>query len=301
MARYKCMVGWTMPSHTVFTQAEHLITRFAPSPTGYLHLGHAASANAVWRAAEAAGGQVLLRIEDIDQTRCKPDYEAAIYEDLGWLGFAWPEPVRRQSDHLADYEKALASLRARGLLYRCFRTRKEVAAEIDRAPHDAPQAFIGEQLSDEEEQIRLREGKPFAWRLSLARAKDELGPRYDTLSFQEIGKGDLRTVKANPEAHGDVILARKDTPTSYHLAACHDDALQGVTHIIRGVDLAASTHVHVLLQALMDWPTPVYTHHELMTDETGKRFAKRDKSVTLRALREAGAQPAELIERVKEI
>ena len=278
-----------------------MLTRFAPSPTGYLHLGHAASAYAVWRAAEAAGGHVVVRIEDIDRGRCKPEYEAAIYEDLSWLGFTWPQPVRRQSDHLEDYRKTLEALRVRGLLYRCFKTRKEVAAEIDRAPHDAPKAFIGAELSEDEEETRLNDGQAFAWRLSLARARDELGPRYDTLSFQEIGQSGPRTVKATPAIHGDVILARKDTPTSYHLAACHDDALQGMTHIIRGVDLAASTHVHVLLQALMDWPTPVYTHHELMTDETGKRFAKRDKSVTLRALREAGAQPAELIERVKEI
>ena len=278
-----------------------MLTRFAPSPTGYLHLGHAASAYAVWRAAEAAGGHVVVRIEDIDRGRCKPEYEAAIYEDLGWLGFTWPQPVRRQSDHLKDYRKTLEALRARGLLYRCFKTRKEVAAEIDRAPHDAPNAFIGAELSEDEQETRLNEGQAFAWRLSLARTKDELGARYDALSFQETGKGGPRTVKVTPAIHGDVILARKDTPTSYHLAACHDDALQGVTHIIRGVDLEASTHIHVLLQALMDWPTPLYTHHKLMLDETGKRFAKRDKSVTLRALREAGAQPAELIERVKEI
>ena len=278
-----------------------MITRFAPSPTGYLHLGHAASAYAVWQAAKRAGGEVLLRIEDIDQTRCKPEFEAAIHEDLVWLGFAWAEPVRRQSDHLDDYRKTLEALRARGLLYRCFKTRKEVAAEIDRAPHDAPKAFIGAELPEDDEQARLDDGHSFAWRLSLARAKDALGPRFQALEYCEMGKGGARTVKAEPDLHGDVILARKDTPTSYHLAACHDDALQGVTHIIRGVDLAASTHVHVLLQALMDWPTPLYTHHELMTDETGKRFAKRDKSVTLRALREAGAQPADLIERVKEI
>lgn len=276
-----------------------MITRFAPSPSGHLHLGHLASADAVWRAAEQGGGHVLLRIEDIDRGRCKPEYEAAIYEDLGWLGFTWAKPVRRQSDHFADYEKTLSSLRARGLLYRCFRTRKEVAAEIDRAPHDAPQAFIGTALSGEEEQAHLSQGKSFAWRLSLARAKQELGSGYNTLEFQETGEGGPRTVKATPDIHGDVILARKDTPTSYHLAACHDDALQGVTHIIRGVDLDASTHIHVLLQALMDWPTPIYTHHKLMRDETGKRFAKRNKSVTLRALREAGATPAELFERVR--
>ena len=242
---------------------------------------------------------MLLRIEDIDRTRCRPEYEAAIHDDLSWLGFEWPSPARRQSDHFADYEKTLVNLRQRGLLYRCFKTRKEVAAEIDRAPHNAPQAYFGTPLTSAQETVHIEAGKPFAWRLSLARARDALGAAYDMLSFEEAGQGTTRTVKAVPEEHGDVILARKDTPTSYHLAACHDDALQGITHIIRGVDIAPSTHVHVLLQALMDWPTPVYTHHALMLDEAGKRFAKRDKSVTLRTLREAGVSPAVLLERVR--
>ena len=276
-----------------------MITRFAPSPTGYLHLGHLASADAVWRGATKANGEVLLRIEDIDRTRCRPEYEAAIYDDLSWLGFTWPEPVRRQSDHFVDYEQTLTRLRNRGLVYRCFKTRKDIAAEIDRAPHDAPQAYFGTPLTHAVETAHIEAGKPFAWRLSLARAREILGARFDTLSFEETSEDITRTIKAIPEMHGDVILARKDTPTSYHLAACHDDALQGVTHIIRGVDIAPSTHVHVLLQALMDWPTPIYTHHKLMLDETGKRFAKRNKSVTLRALRESGISSAELFDRVR--
>lgn len=274
-----------------------MITRFAPSPTGYLHLGHAGAAKAVWQGASRANGQVLLRIEDIDKTRCKPDYEIAIYEDLGWLGFAWPEPARRQSDHMSDYAAVLDALRVRGLIYRCFKTRKEVMAETLRAPHAPPQAYIGSPLSSSEETKRIDAGEAYAWRLSLLRARADLGPRYESLGYIETASGTDRFIAAAPDAHGDVILARKDTPASYHLAACHDDALQGVTHIIRGQDLASSTHVHVLLQALMGWPTPVYTHHALLCDKTGKRFAKRDKSVTLRALRADGLSPAEVLER----
>lgn len=276
-----------------------MISRFAPSPTGFLHLGHVASACHVWGAAEQAGGQVLLRIEDIDQTRCQETFEAAIYEDLQWLGFSWPTPVRRQSDHFDDYGQTLDALRGRGLIYRCFRTRKEVMAETLRAPHEEPSAFTGCALPKSEEEARIETGEAFAWRLSLERAQAALGAKYDALGYIERASGQNVFIKARPELHGDVILARKDTPTSYHLAACHDDAVQGVTHIVRGVDLAASTHVHVLLQALMGWPVPRYTHHALLLDETGKRFAKRDKSVTVRALRDAGMSAADLIDRVK--
>lgn len=264
-------------------------------------MGHLASALQVWQAAGKAGGQVLLRIEDIDQTRCKPEFEAAIYEDLAWLGFDWPSPVRRQSAHFADYGKTLETLLERGLIYRCFRTRKDVLAEIDRAPHTAPAAFMGAPLPTEEEAARVEGGAPFAWRLSLERARDALGDAYEKLGYYEVLQGVARFISASPETHGDVILARKDTPTSYHLAACHDDALQGVTHIIRGIDLAASTHMHVLLQALMGWPSPTYTHHALLLDEHGKRFAKRDKSMTLRALKEAGHTPEALIARAENL
>lgn len=276
-----------------------MITRFAPSPTGYLHLGHLVSAYQVWQAAERTGGQVLLRIEDIDKTRCKPEYEAAIYEDLTWLGFAWPAPVRRQSEHFSDYAQGLETLRQRGLIYRCFRTRKDVMAQIGRAPHEPQKAFIGKPLPEEGEAAHVTAGDAFAWRLSLQCAREELGAAYETLGYIEQGSGREVFVRACPDRHGDVILARKDTPASYHLAACHDDALQGITHIVRGVDLAPSTDIHVLLQALMGWPTPVYTHHALLLDETGKRFAKRNQSMTLRSLRAEGALPEDLLRRVR--
>lgn len=273
-------------------------TRFAPSPTGYLHLGHAASARAVWSAADAQNGEVLLRLEDIDQTRCKPEFEAGILEDLTWLGLNWQGEVRRQSDHFSDYAQVLDQLRARGLLYRCFRTRKDVLAEIGRAPHGAAKAFIGSPLDPHEEVGRLGAGEAFAWRLSLPRAREALGTDYKTLGYEELTMEGKQFVKARPELHGDVVLARKDTPTSYHLAVTHDDALQGVTHIVRGEDLRESTHIHVLLQALMDWPKPIYTHHRLITDPAGRRYAKRDKSMTLRAMRQAGETAADIRARV---
>jgi glutamyl-Q tRNA(Asp) synthetase len=273
-------------------------TRFAPSPTGHLHLGHAASALAVWAAAEAQNGDVLLRLEDIDQTRCKPEFEASILEDLTWLGLNWQGEVRRQSDHFPDYAQVLDQLRARDLLYRCFRTRKDVLAEIGRAPHGAAKVFIGSPLNPNEETERLAVGEPFAWRLSLSRAREALGKEYETLGYEELGEAGAGFVKARPDLHGDVVLARKDTPTSYHLAVTHDDALQGVTHIVRGEDLRESTHIHVLIQALMKWPRPIYTHHRLMTDAAGRRYAKRDKSMTLRTMRQAGETAADIRARV---
>ncbi|MEO1405177.1 MAG: tRNA glutamyl-Q(34) synthetase GluQRS, partial [Pseudomonadota bacterium] len=260
-------------------------TRFAPSPTGYLHIGHAASAFHVWDAAEAAGGDVILRIEDIDQTRCRPEFEEAILEDLAWLGLSWSGDIRRQSEHYQDYAEVLEALAARHLIYRCFRTRKEVLAEIDRAPHGAPAVFIGEPLSEDEEMSRIEDGQAYAWRLSLERAQNALGSACDGLGFRESDRG---WQQADPGAFGDVVLARKDTPTSYHLATTRDDALQAVTDIVRGDDLFSSTSVHVLLQALMGWPTPTYQHHALLLDDAGKRFAKRDKSTTLRAMRKDG-------------
>lgn len=269
-----------------------MTTRFAPSPTGYLHLGHAASALELWRAAEEAGGTVLLRIEDIDQTRCKPEYEQAILEDLAWLGLSWPQPVRRQSDHFDDYIAALQPLAAQGLIYRCFKSRTEIEADIARAPHGAP-VYLGPEdpLPLDEEIEKLENGEAFSWRLSLRAAREALGPRWDELGWEEEGRGWIR---ATPEKLGDVILARKDTPTSYHFACTHDDALQGVTHVVRGEDLFESTHIHVLLQALMGWPTPCYRHHGLKTGPDGKRFAKRDRSKNLRALRAEGMTPEEI-------
>lgn len=267
------------------------VTRFAPSPTGLLHLGHAFSALTAFDAAREANGRFLLRIEDIDQGRARPEFEAAIFEDLAWLGLAWEEPVRRQSAHMGDYAAALQSLIDRNLVYRCFRTRREVADAIASAPHgEASDVFVGEALPPEDEATRLAAGESFAWRLSLKKARAALGPAYFTLMFED----ETGLVRAQPEKHGDVVLARKDFPTSYHLASVWDDALAGVTHVIRGDDLRESAHLHVLLQRLLELPAPRYQHHRLILDETGKRLAKRDEAATLRSLRESGKTPADV-------
>ncbi|EGF95445.1 Glutamate--tRNA ligase [Brevundimonas diminuta] len=274
------------------------VTRFAPSPTGRLHKGHAFSALTAWRAAKAAGGRFVLRIEDIDPTRCRPEFEAGIYEDLAWLGLDWETPVRRQSDHLADYAAVVEALDRRGLLYRCFRTRKEILDAIGDAPHGPAEAARPGPHPAEEEARLLAEGRPFAWRLSLDRAKEALGGAvWDALSFIEEGSGpdgETGRVKARPETAGDVVLARKDAGTAYHLAVTHDDALQGVSHVIRGQDLFEATHIQRLIQALMDWPAPVYRHHRLLAGPDGRRYAKRDRSVTLAELREGGLTPEAL-------
>ncbi|MCY1648224.1 tRNA glutamyl-Q(34) synthetase GluQRS [Caulobacter sp. SL161] len=269
------------------------VTRFAPSPTGYLHRGHAYSALTAFEAARAAGGRFLLRIEDIDATRCRPEYDAAILEDLAWLGLRWEEPVRRQSEHLTDFETAIAGLRDRGLVYRCFKTRKEI--DIGRAPHAPAVAYVGAPLDAREEAERLALAEPFAWRLSLAAAHKALDG-FDHLTFVEEGVdgSSPRTVQARPETAGDIVLARKDVGVAYHLAVVHDDALQGVTHVIRGEDLFEATHIQRLLQALLDLPTPVYRHHGLLTGADGKRYAKRDKAQTLRELRATGVGAQDL-------
>ncbi len=278
------------------------VTRFAPSPTGYLHLGHAFSALTAFDAAQAAGGRFLLRLEDIDQTRCRPHFEAAIVEDLAWLGLDWETPVRRQSEHRAAYANALERLIAHDLVYRCFKTRKDVLAAIARAPHGpAGEAYVGAPLPSDEEADRVSRGDPFAWRLSMARARDHLGPRWEQLGFVEDGRGpagETGWIVAHPETHGDVVLARKDAGTSYHIAAVSDDAEQGVTVVIRGEDLFDATHVHVLLQALLGLPRPAYRHHRLILGDDGKRLAKRDQAATLRALRASGATPADVRRRV---
>ena len=269
-----------------------LITRFAPSPSGYLHLGHAASAAKAFGFAAKHGGTCLLRIEDIDNERCKPEYEAAIYEDLNWLGFGWPTPVRRQSEHLADYGEVLRRLQNMGLVYRCIKTRKEIMDDIARAPHQMPTTYMRGALPNETEQETIiSTAKPFAWRLCLARCREVLGEQYYRMTFFDNGL----EIRANPDAFGDVIVARKDVGTSYHIACCHDDAMQGVTDIVRGVDLLESTHIHRLLQELMGWPVPRYHHHALLTDAAGKRFAKRDKAATLRAMRQSGARPENIL------
>lgn len=283
-------------------------TRFAPSPTGLLHLGHAFSALTAFEAARAAGGRFLLRIEDIDTNRCTPQFEAALLDDLAWLGLDWDRPVRRQSAHFPDYARALEHLSARGLVYRCFKTRKEIAEEIARAPHhpgEGPEGVIYpgpcEPMSEDEERARLANDEAYAWRLSMQACREALRSRFDTLTFIEEGEGpqgEHGKVTARPETLGDVILGRKDVGTSYHLACTHDDALQGVTHVIRGQDLFFATPVHRLIQELMGWPVPRYRHHALLLDEEGRRFAKRDKSLTLQALREAGETPETIRARV---
>ncbi len=272
-----------------------VVTRFAPSPTGHLHLGHAHSALAGWSAARAAGGRFLLRIEDIDRTRCRPAYTAAILEDLAWLELDWQGPVRVQSEHFADHRAALDRLEALGVLYPCFCTRAEIRAEVaraDAAPH-GPEGplYPGtcRMLAAEARAARMAGGEAFALRLDVARAAALAG----ALTWQDDNAG---CVTADALSHGDVVLARKDTPTSYHLAVTVDDAVQGVTLVTRGEDLFAATHIHRLLQALLDLPTPRYRHHPLLTDASGRRLAKRDRALTLRALREAGRSPAEVRE-----
>ena len=285
-----------MPSSAA---ASAFVTRFAPSPSGLLHRGHAFSALTAFAAARRAGGRFLLRVEDIDAERCRPQFEQAIYEDLAWLGVEWETPVRRQSEHLDEYQAALERLRSEGMVYRCFRTRKEVLDEMARAPHGPePQPFRGGPLPTAEERARLERGEPFAWRLSLDAARARLGPGFGPLEFLEgASEGDgveSGMVRAKPEGAGDVVLARKGLGVAYHLAVVVDDALQGITEVIRGEDLFEATHIQVLLQRLLGLPTPTYRHHRLLLRPDGKRYAKRDTSETLRALREAGVDAAEL-------
>lgn len=268
-------------------------TRFAPSPTGHLHIGHAFSAWTAWQAAVEAEGRFILRLEDIDTVRCKREFEQVILDDLIWLGLDWEEPVRRQSEHFGDYDAVLERLQALGVVYRCFKTRREILEDIARAPHGIGDVYPGPvaAMSADEEAERIATGRPFAWRLSLDRCRDALGARYRAMRFVEDGTGEQL---ADPAPLGDVILARKDVGTSYHVAVVHDDALQGISHVIRGKDLAALTPLHVLLQTLLGLPTPVYRHHRLLLDENGERFAKRNQSVTLKSLRESGMTPPEL-------
>jgi len=277
-------------------------TRFAPSPTGRLHRGHALSALTAWTAARAAGGRFVLRIEDIDPTRCRPAFEAGVLEDLTWLGLDWDGPVRRQSDHLHQYAGVVDVLDRRGLMYRCFRTRKDILDAIGDAPHgpsqDESAAARPGPHPPEEETALLAQGRPFAWRLSLDRARQALGDRaWSQLAFVEEGagpNGERGLIPAHPETAGDVVLARKDAGTAYHLAVTHDDALQGVTHVIRGHDLFEATHIQVLIQALMGWPAPTYRHHPLLLDLSGRRLAKRDKAETLQSIRERGVPAAQV-------
>jgi glutamyl-Q tRNA(Asp) synthetase len=277
------------------------VFRFAPSPNGFLHLGHAYSALLNFDRARETGGRLLLRIEDIDATRCRPEYEAAIYEDLAWLGIAWETPVRRQSEHLADYRAALEELSALGLVYPAFESRAEIARlvaarEADgpwpRDPDDAP-LYPGsaKSLSADERDRLIATGAPYALRLDIAAACR----RASSLTWTELGEGpdgECGIVPAQPEAWGDVILARKETPTSYHLSVALDDAVQSVSEVVRGQDLFHATSVHRLLQVLLGLPEPAYRHHQLIRDEAGRKLSKSSSATGLRELRDAGASPA---------
>jgi glutamyl-Q tRNA(Asp) synthetase len=256
-----------------------IVTRFAPSPTGHLHLGHAYSALVNWTFAREQGGAFLLRIEDIDDGRCRSEFSEAILEDLAWLGLDWDGAVEIQSRRAHVYADALERLRRVGLIYGDSRTRAQLDAGVARPSVAALESA-------------QRSGAPIAWRLDMARALAEVAD----LDWQEAGVG---RVRADAAAHGDVILARKDAPASYHLAVTIDDAAQRVSHVIRGHDLYASTAVHRLLQELLGLPQPAYRHHELLVDDTtGRRFAKRDHSVTLRALRESGLSATDIRHRL---
>jgi glutamyl-Q tRNA(Asp) synthetase len=255
-----------------------------------LHIGHAYAA---FRASDAAGpdGRFLLRIEDIDSTRCRPEFEQAILEDLAWLGLSWAQPVRRQSEHFADYRAALDRLRAEDLIYPCFCTRAEILREIaaaGAAPHgpEGP-VYPGTCRHLSAEERAARSHLPYALRLRMDEACARTGP----LTWIDEQRG---AIDARPQMFGDIVLARKDTPASYHLACTHDDALQGVTVVTRGEDLFEATHIHRLLQALLALPTPRYRHHRLLTDTSGRKFSKRDQAPTLRTLREAGQTPADV-------
>jgi len=272
------------------------VFRFAPSPNGLLHLGHAYSALLNFDLARKSGGRFLLRIEDIDTTRCRPEYERAIYDDLAWLGIAWEQPVRRQSDHLDFYREAIDALSTQGLLYPSFESRAEIARLIEnsrvkpwpRDPDGAPlYPGTAKRMTEQERQGLLATEAPYALRLDSAAALRAAGD----LHWQEDGSGpDGETGRVNtaPEAWGDVILARKETPTSYHLSVVVDDALQGVTHVVRGQDLFWATSVHRLLQKLLGLPEPLYRHHLLLRDESGQKLAKSTQSTSLQSLRAAG-------------
>jgi glutamyl-Q tRNA(Asp) synthetase len=295
------------------------IFRFAPSPNGYLHLGHALSALLNFDMAQRSGGRFVLRIEDIDKARCRPEYEAAIYEDLAWLGLSWEEPVLRQSARLDAHEAALGRLDAMGLIYPSFESRAEIArlvADRDRAgpwPRDPDGVPLypgdAKNLSSAERRRRRHAGDPFALRLDMAAAIALAGRRGPHLTWIEAGagpnaetgacpNGGVRTVVANPAAWGDVILARRDVPTSYHLSVVVDDAHQGVTHVVRGQDLFDATSVHRLLQDLLGLPQPVYHHHPLILDAEGHKLSKATNATGLRELRAAGATPADIREAI---
>ena len=266
-----------------------IVTRFAPSPTGYIHLGHAYSAIFAWRLARQQNGKFLLRIEDIDSERCRPEFEEAIFEDLHWLGLDWDGQPRRQSDNMGDYKRALDKLSALDLLYPCYCTRKEILAEIsnaDGAPHSVDGlVYPGtcKVMTREEREARMANGLPYALRLDMEKASALTGPVV--WADREEGEQTLSF------AAGDIVIARKDIPTSYHLAVTLDDHRQRITLVTRGKDLFQATHIHRLLQNLLGLNTPEWHHHKLITNEEGSRLSKRGRALTVRALRRAGESP----------
>jgi glutamyl-Q tRNA(Asp) synthetase len=265
-----------------------IVTRFAPSPTGYLHLGHAYSALIAERAARTVQGRLLLRIEDIDTGRSRPEFEAAIMEDLAWLGIAWDGAVRRQSDHMDDYRAALDLLEGKGVTYPCFCSRKDIAA-AQTAPHGPGAAYPGtcRHRAPGDRAQRIAAGQPYAIRLDVAAGLGLTGP----LTWHDCRAG---TVAATPDLEGDPVIARRDTPTSYHLSVTVDDHLQGVTLVTRGEDLFPSTHIHRLLQGLLGYSPPAYCHHRLLRNTEGARLSKRDGATAIRVLRAEGKTPAEV-------
>jgi len=281
------------------------VFRFAPSPNGDLHLGHAYSALLNQNMAANAGGRLLLRIEDIDLTRCTPAFEAGIHRDLEWLGIAWETPVRRQSEHLEDYEKLLRRLISDDLVYPAFMSRGEVRAHIadmeaagqrwPRDPDGAPlYPGLDKRLGTRERQRRIADGDPLAWRLDTDRAAAGAGRPLTWTELEDAGMSSERKVDAQPELWGDVVLARRDVATSYNLSVVADDALQGATHVVRGLDLFAATGIHRLLQELLGLPEPLYHHHRLIAGPDGNKLSKSQRNTGLQALRSAGCTPDDI-------
>ncbi len=274
---------------------QHMVTRFAPSPTGRLHVGHGWSALLAMDMARAAGGAFHLRIEDIDGTRSRPEHVAGIIADLTWLGVAWDGDIIFQSQRLDHYHASLTQLRAMGLLYPCFCTRADIQASLT-APHESEgHAYPGtcRRLGEDERARRIEADEPHAWRIDMERATAMTGD-LAWRAFPFPPTGDPTTVIARPHIAGDVVLARKDAPASYHLSCTLDDAAMGISHVLRGDDLHGTTHIHRLLQALLDLPSPIYIHHPLLVGANGKRLAKRDGSIALADLRAQGMEPARL-------
>jgi len=284
------------------------VFRFAPSPNGRLHLGHAYSALLNAGSAQRFDGRLLLRIEDIDTTRCRPEFEQGIHEDLAWLGLRWEEPVRRQSEHFDDYRAAFRTLQGRGVVYPCFCSRKEIAEAVARREAEAGQPWRRDPdgaplypgtcrgLSAGDIEERIAAGEPHAWRLDMEALREFLPGPHGYCRFDRDGHEER--VAANPWRWGDAVIVRKDTPASYHLSVVVDDALQGITHVVRGQDLEAATDLHVLLQVLLGLPTPLYYHHGLLLDPVGDKLAKSRQSQSLAELRAAGVTPRDIRQRL---